>query len=89
MGVHEGPGGVAVITVEDDGPGVPPEMEGVLFEPFAQVGDGHRADQARSSPGVGIGLSLVARFTELHGGTVSLSAREGGGTSFRIELPPP
>lgn len=81
--VHaEGDG--AVITVEDSGPGVPAEMEGNLFEPFAQGSEG---EQARYSPGVGIGLSLVARFSELHGGSATVGHRDGGGTVFTVHLP--
>lgn len=70
------------IAIEDDGPGIPAGMREAIFEPFRQ------ADSSRShSPGVGIGLSLVARFTELHGGRVWVQEREGGGASFRVFLP--
>ena len=50
-----------VLVVEDDGPGIPDELKDVLFEPFRQGEDS-------SGRGVGIGLSLVQRFAELHGG---------------------
>ncbi len=73
----------ALISVEDAGPGVVEELREAVFEPFQQ---GHAADIAHS-PGVGIGLSLVARFTELHGGRVWIEDREGGGASFRVYLP--
>jgi signal transduction histidine kinase len=39
------------------------------------------------APGVGIGLSLVARFAELHGGRAWVQDRPGGGASFRVQLP--
>ncbi|MGH2673175.1 MAG: ATP-binding protein, partial [Actinomycetota bacterium] len=39
------------------------------------------------SPGVGVGLSLVARFAELHGGSAWVEDRPGGGASFRVYLP--
>ncbi len=39
------------------------------------------------APGVGIGLTLVARFAELHGGRAWAEEREGGGASFRVFLP--
>ena len=73
-----------LIVVEDAGPGVPEDLRDSIFEPFGQapaVGHG-------SSPGVGIGLSLVARFAELHGGRAWVEDREGGGASFRVLLPP-
>lgn len=72
-----------LISVDDAGPGVVAELKEAVFEPFQQ---GHAADIAHS-PGVGIGLSLVARFTELHGGRVWIEDREGGGASFRVYLP--
>jgi PAS domain S-box-containing protein len=74
--------GDAVLAVEDEGPGVPPEQREGIFEPFRQG-----PDTSEHSPGVGIGLALVARFTELHGGRVWVEDREGGGASFRVRLP--
>jgi len=74
-------GGV-LIAVEDDGPGVPEGMGEAIFEPFRQG-----PSPAAHAPGVGIGLSLVARFTELHGGRAWVQEREGGGASFRVFLP--
>ena len=68
--------------VEDDGPGVPTDLREVIFEPFRQ---GPTA--AKSSPGTGIGLSLVARFAELHEGRAWVEDREGGGASFHVFLP--
>lgn len=75
--------GGAELTVEDDGPGIDPELQGVLFDPFTQG----PASATAANPGTGIGLTLVARFTELHGGTVTIAEREGGGASFRVWLP--
>ncbi len=45
--------------------------------------------QIRSAPGLGIGLSIVAAFAELHGGRAWVEDRPGGGSSFRITLPGP
>ncbi len=73
--------GGASITVEDDGPGVPDGMKEVIFEAF------RRGSDARTMPGSGIGLSLVARFAELHGGRAWVEDRPGGGASFRVFLP--
>jgi PAS domain S-box-containing protein len=74
-------GGVA-ITVEDDGPGVAPEIRSEIFEPFRQ---GPTASP--HAPGTGIGLSLVARFAELHGGRAWVGERDGGGAAFHVFLP--
>jgi PAS domain S-box-containing protein len=72
----------AVLAVEDSGQGVAEHLRASIFEPF------HRGPDAPShAPGVGIGLSLVARFAELHGGRAWVEARPGGGASFRVYLP--
>jgi PAS domain S-box-containing protein len=73
-----------LLAVEDAGGGVPRELHATLFEPFRQ-GPGMSAH----APGVGIGLSLVARFAELHGGRAWVQDRPGGGASFRVLLPDP
>jgi signal transduction histidine kinase len=70
-----------LIAVEDAGSGVPEDLREAVFEPFRQGQEGG------PSPGVGIGLSLVARFSELHGGKAWVEDREGGGASFRVFLP--
>jgi signal transduction histidine kinase len=73
-----------LLAVEDAGGGVPRELQATLFEPFRQ---GPLASP--HAPGVGIGLSLVARFAELHGGRAWVQDRPGGGASFRVLLPDP
>jgi hypothetical protein len=75
-------GAGALLAVEDDGPGVPEQLQDVIFEPFRQ---GPTASP--HSPGTGIGLSLVAMFAELHGGRAWVRDRAGGGSSFRVFLP--
>jgi PAS domain S-box-containing protein len=74
-------GGVR-ISVEDDGPGVPVDIRDAIFEPFRQG-----PTQSPHSPGTGIGLSLVARFAELHGGTAWVDERDGGGAAFHVVIP--
>ncbi len=74
-------GGVR-ITVEDDGPGVPADIRAAIFEPFRQG-----PTRSPHSPGTGIGLSLVARFAELHGGRAWVDEREGGGAAFHVVIP--
>jgi PAS domain S-box-containing protein len=69
----------ALLVVEDDGPGVTPGDRERIFEPYLQ-GEGAAA-------GSGVGLALVARFAELHGGRTWVEDRPGGGASFRVWLP--
>ena len=71
-----------VIAIEDNGAGVEPELRDAIFEPFRQG-----PDAPSHSPGVGVGLTLVRRFAELHGGRAWVEEREGGGASFRVFLP--
>jgi PAS domain S-box-containing protein len=71
-----------LLAVEDAGSGVPRELRATLFEPFRR-GPG----AAAHAPGVGIGLSVVARFAELHGGRAWVQDRPGGGASFQVLLP--
>lgn len=74
----------AMLTVADEGPGVPDHMKNRVFEPFEQgdLRDAH-------SPGVGIGLSLVATFVRLHGGKAWVEDGPDGGAVFRVWLPEP
>ncbi len=77
-------GEAIVVDVKDTGAGIDPELMGSLFDPFVQ---GTRTlDNARG--GLGIGLTIVKRLIELHGGTVSAtSAGRGQGSCFTIALP--
>ncbi len=68
------------VVVEDHGPGVPDELKTLLFEPFRQ-------GEPSSSGGMGIGLSLVQRFAELHGGSAHVDDATGGGARFVVTLP--
>jgi signal transduction histidine kinase len=74
----------AVLTVRDDGIGLPPELLGRVFDLFMQS---ERALD-RSQGGLGIGLTLVRRLVELHGGSVAASSEgEGKGSEFEVRLP--
>ena len=73
--------GRAVIEVLDRGPGIPPREAERMLQPFT------RLDAARSSAGSGLGLAIVERIAQLHGGSVQLLPREGGGLRARVELP--
>ncbi|HJW59209.1 MAG TPA: ATP-binding protein [Actinomycetota bacterium] len=73
------------LIVEDAGPGVPAELAGTIFEAFRR-GAGAAPTMAHAR-GVGIGLSLVARFAALHGGHAWVDERWGGGAAFHVLLP--
>lgn len=70
----------AVVTVEDNGRGVAEQARSDLFEAF-------RRDGTSIGRSVGLGLHLVRRFTELHGGEVAVDDRPGGGARFTVRLP--
>ena len=72
------PGGVAIV-VEDNGPGVPPELAQRIFDPFV-------TSKPRGS-GTGLGLSLVRSAAEAHGGSVRVERGSEGGARFVLELP--
>jgi PAS domain S-box-containing protein len=77
-------GADVVITVGDNGTGIARESLEAVFEMFTQVG----RSVERSRGGLGIGLSLVRRLMELHGGSASAaSAGEGQGSTFTLRLP--
>ena len=65
-----------VVTVRDNGPGIPPDVEKNLFDPFVSTKAG----------GSGLGLALVAKIVGDHGGLIEVDSREGR-TEFRVFLP--
>ncbi len=71
------------IVVGDTGIGIAPEDLGRLFQPFVQLD----SRLAREHEGTGLGLALVRRLVELHGGEVSLESQPGAGTRVTVELP--
>jgi len=75
-----------MLCVEDDGIGIPPDLLPVIFDMFRQ--SPHTV--ARSLGGLGIGLTLVRRLVELHGGSIeAMSAGSGLGSRFTVRLPLP
>ena len=81
-GVMRSADGSVVVTVTDDGPGIPAEFQGSIFSRFT------RADAARSGSegSSGLGLSSVESIVMAHGGTVELVSRPGR-TEFAVRLP--
>jgi signal transduction histidine kinase len=74
----------ATIVVQDDGAGIPSERVNNIFEPFVQLSQSRNAARG----GMGLGLALVRRLIELHGGTVDVtSAGQGCGSTFAVHLP--
>jgi CheY-like chemotaxis protein len=77
-------GSDVAVSVKDTGVGIPPEMVPKVFDVFTQVG----RSLERSQGGLGIGLSLVKRLVEMHGGTVTArSDGAGRGSEFVVRLP--
>ncbi len=73
-----------VITVDDTGPGIPPEHLPRIFEPFVQADAGH----TRRASGTGLGLTISRRFARLMGGDLTVVTRVGAGSRFLLWLSP-
>jgi two-component system sensor histidine kinase RstB len=65
--------------VEDDGPGIAPELRGQVLQPYVRLDPG--------SPGFGLGLALVQVVADKHGGHVEVTDSELGGACIRLHLP--
>jgi signal transduction histidine kinase len=71
------PAGVVVLEVEDNGPGIPLEIQENIFDPFFST----------KEQGTGLGLPIVARIVEKHGGALKFESQGDQGAIFRVELP--
>jgi PAS domain S-box-containing protein len=72
-----------LLTVQDSGPGVKPELRTAIFERFRQAQTG----TTREFGGTGLGLAIAKDFADLHGGSISVFDAPGGGALFQVELP--
>ena len=75
--------GNAVVEIDDDGPGIPPQDAERVFEPFYR----REPSRSRQTGGIGLGLAVVRSIARGHGGDVSLINRTGGGLTARVQLP--
>lgn len=73
------------VTVEDTGPGIPPEHLPFLFERFYRVDP----SRSRTTGGAGLGLAIVKQLAEAHGGRVWVESEAGRGAVFGFSLPVP
>lgn len=76
-------GDMVEVIVDDDGPGVPDDHRGTIFQPFARLDD----SRSRKTGGVGLGLAIVARVVASHGGQVELTDAPSGGARFITRWP--
>lgn len=73
----------AVLTVDDEGPGIPPDQRGLLIEPFTRA----ETSRARETGGAGLGLAVVRSLAEAHGGRVEIDDAPDGGARIMVRLP--
>jgi signal transduction histidine kinase len=72
-----------VLSVADEGPGVPEAERERVFEPFHRL-----RDERRTAGGTGLGLAIARRLAQSHGAAIEVDDAPGGGARFRIEIPP-
>jgi two-component system, OmpR family, sensor histidine kinase BaeS len=83
VSVEAGKDGLNVwVRVSDTGPGIPPDVQEKMFEPFVRGGQGKRFPQ-----GMGLGLSIARELVEAHGGRLELESEAGLGSKFTVWLP--
>lgn len=85
--------GTSIIRLSDNGPGIPAEVVGRLFEPFAtgrrnaKQPKGKTGGQQRQTDGTGLGLAICKRLVEAAAGNICASSKPGKGATFTITLP--
>ena len=79
--VEHSPNARFLVSVQDNGPGVPEAMKQQIFDRFTQ------GEAGQGAVGSGLGLNIVKEFVELHGGTVVVVDAPGGGAVFQVEIP--
>jgi signal transduction histidine kinase len=75
------------ISVIDEGPGIPPEMQARVFERFFRVDSARSRAETSATSGAGLGLAIAQRIAEMHSGRVELAESRPGRTEFRVTLP--
>jgi signal transduction histidine kinase len=91
LSAHRSPEGGAVIVVTDSGIGIDPQSLPRIFDPFFTSFDVSRHSSGQfeyGRRGLGLGLSVVKAFVEMHGGKVEAASQPGRGSTFTIRLPP-
>jgi signal transduction histidine kinase len=73
----------AILWVDDDGPGIPETQRDRVFERFSRLDEARNRDAG----GSGIGLAIVRRVADVHGGTVNITDAPIGGARFELRLP--
>lgn len=76
-------GSGVTIAIEDDGPGVPESQRERIFEPFSRLDE----SRSKASGGYGLGLAIVRRIAERHGGCIACGVARLGGARFELQLP--
>ncbi|HXM79700.1 MAG TPA: ATP-binding protein, partial [Thermoanaerobaculia bacterium] len=72
----------AVLSVTDEGPGIPHSEVGKIFQRFYQVD----RSRSKSRPGAGLGLAIAKHLVQLHGGAVEVDSELGRGSTFRVRF---
>jgi len=76
---HDADQEAVIIEINDDGPGIPDELQPKIFDPFFTTKE--------VGKGTGLGLTVAYAIVQEHGGRIRLESRPGGGASFYVELP--
>lgn len=82
IGPSDEPGAWACVTVQDHGPGIPPEIRDTVFDPFTT-----REVEGRRGVGIGLGLALAREVVTAHGGKLSIASTSSEGTTFSLWIP--